>query len=250
MSYKSKVKIFGMIVLFLLATKLLANDYELKDIQTIVSEIEQMHASDGDLEAFSQYLTPKQREDIKALGQTLAANQPGINPNWNEVKGTGSFNLDETLERYTTEGSNGDNHSKITQSDVYIFISSSLSEHTIKNLHQEAERIQAHILMRGFIDNSPKKTIEKRNQIFGDKKQGGFDIDPERFDEFGIKAVPAFVVTAPQQQCLGEQCPSPQFDVVYGEMSLDAALTKIANFGSDNIKEAANNSLRQLRGNR
>lgn len=230
----------------------LADDYSLEEIQNIVSEIEQAHATDsnGDLEVLSKYLTPKQQQDMKELAQTLAANQPSISPNWDQVKGCGTFNLDEIQNRYTTTGEGVKNIQRYQKPEVYVFVSTSLPNQAIKNLHDEADRINAHLVMRGFVKNDPNKTLGKRNEIFGDKQPGRFDIDPESFDTFGINAVPAFVVTGEQEKCVGEDCPGPIFDVIYGDMSLDAALTKIGSFGSVEVKPGAKRYLKQLRGNR
>lgn len=169
-----------------------------------------------------------------------------------------------------------------------VFISGSLPNKTIKNLYEQLDRLEAEdgksekgektkknrreeiekkLLIKGFIGNDLKKTIEKRNEIFGeDSDSGGFDVDPERFDQFGITKVPAFVLA---QECFSnpnnylkkewdgawekrnnsnkreeknenENENEPewdvQFDVVYGEMSVEAALMKLKTSGSEELR--------------
>lgn len=225
--------------LIVITANALADNYSTGEIKHIVSEIEKAHVIDSNNDL-----------DMQELAQTLAVNQPGINSNWDQVKGCGVFNLDEIQRRYTTINTDSKNTEKFTKAKVYVFVSTSLPNQAFKSLHNEALVIDAHFLMRGFVQNNPKKTLEKRNEIFGDKQPGGFDIDPESFDTFAINAVPAFVVTATQEKCVGEDCPGPIYDVVYGDISLDAALTKIASFGSKEIKPGAKAYLKQLRGNR
>ena len=172
-----------------------------------------------------------------------------------------------------------------------VFISGSLPNKTIKNLYDQLDRLEGEggkgrkggkkgieeaekkLLIRGFVGNDLKKTIEKRNEIFGeDSDSGGFDVDPERFDQFGITKVPAFVLA---QECFphpnnylkkewdgawdesnkrdgkNENENEPewdvQFDAVYGEMSVEAALLKIKTSGSEELRPLADTLLSRKR---
>ena len=67
------------------------------------------------------------------------------------------------------------------------------------------------------------------------------------FSQFNIQTVPAVVVTE-QSHCLQEECPTPQFDVVYGDTDLEQALRWIAAKGSEPVKQRASVLLKHYQG--
>lgn len=83
-------------------------------------------------------------------------------------------------------------------------------------------------------------------QIFGEKAEGEFLVDPEAFEKYDIKTVPAVIITEPDN-CFDEHCPPPKFDVVYGDISLEDALKAVSIKGSEAGKKTANTLLKQYR---
>ncbi len=120
--------------------------------------------------------------------------------------------------------------------EVLIFVSLSMPEQSLKLWSQQAEKINGILLLRGLIDNSIQATTQKTVKLFSDSQKGGFNIDPEKFTQYHIKSVPAVVLAK------GED-----YDVVYGDTSLESALEYIAHHGSDLIKKQAANYLKVVR---
>lgn len=98
--------------------------------------------------------------------------------------------------------------------DVFIFVSFSMPQNSLKQWTMQAKKIDAPLLLRGLVDNSMKKTLQQLISIQG--MQPGVQIDPEHFKEFGITKVPAVVLSD-----------GLKFDVVYGDQSLQSALWQI-----------------------
>lgn len=87
------------------------------------------------------------------------------------------------------------NFYKSREGQILIFISSSMSLVNIKSLLEEAKNIGASVLLRGFIDNSFKKTMNYIQEFYRkDENLGGVLIDPASFKDFNIDSVPTFVL--------------------------------------------------------
>lgn len=108
---------------------------------------------------------------------------------------------------------------KVENETVY-FVSFSIPETQLVAVMQEAERNQLPIFIRGLINNDMKTTANAVQYLVQKHGIRGVNIDPMRFDYYGIKAVPALV----------KKCGS-QFDVVYGNGSINHALDLIEREG-------------------
>ena len=115
---------------------------------------------------------------------------------------------------------------------LLIFVSLSMPEQSLKLWAEQAEKINGKLLLKGFIDNSLQATIDETLRIFKEPK-ADFLVHPEAFEKFNINKVPAIVIAKPDD-CLEDDCPTPDFDVVYGDTSLEDALNKIASNGEHN----------------
>jgi type-F conjugative transfer system pilin assembly protein TrbC len=144
---------------------------------------------------------------------------------------------------------------------VYVMVSMSMPESLIMNLWIQAEKIQAPLVIRGFIGNDLKSTQEKILELYGidktayegksideikieaDKhKNKQLDIDPTLFQRFEIKKVPAIVVAkGVASPCMEHDCPVPEHYVVYGDTTLEYALKLV---GEE--KEAWRSELEEL----
>ena len=123
------------------------------------------------------------------------------------------------------------------ESKVLIFVSLSMPEQSLKLWAEQASKVNGKLLLRGFVEDSLQKTTEETLRIFKEPK-ADFLIHPEAFDRFGIEKVPAVVIAKPDD-CLADDCPAPDFDVVYGDTSLEDALNKIASDGEHHQKTAS-----------
>jgi type-F conjugative transfer system pilin assembly protein TrbC len=77
-----------------------------------------------------------------------------------------------------------------------LFLSFSMPKAMLRDYISQGEAQGAHVVFKGFKDDSFKATIAYAAEIFADEEEGipgGFDIDPELFAAYGVTAVPAFV---------------------------------------------------------
>lgn len=130
---------------------------------------------------------------------------------------------------------------------LLIFISFSMPEQSLKLWARQAAKVNGQLLLRGFFDDSLEKTTAKTLALFGQEGNAELLINPEAFSQFNIQTVPAVVVTE-ETNCLKEECPTPQFDVVYGDTDLEQALRWIATKGSEPVNQWASLLLKRYQG--
>lgn len=96
-----------------------------------------------------------------------------------------SFVFQEIVKKDTTLP-----HEKPTEENqLLVFVSFSMGDEMIKTLAEDAAKKGARVLIRGLIENSWQKTLEKLKKI-----QANVDIDPEAFKRFEVTVVPTFVL--------------------------------------------------------
>ncbi|MBI2792172.1 MAG: type-F conjugative transfer system pilin assembly protein TrbC [Gammaproteobacteria bacterium] len=98
-----------------------------------------------------------------------------------------------------------------------VFISFSMPEMSIKQWLQQAEKANAQVYLRGFVENSFKKTINRATLVIKDNSQG-FLLDPKEFEKHKIEKVPAVVFVDDNQEPI----------TVYGDMGLLPAAQLVA----------------------
>jgi conjugal transfer pilus assembly protein TrbC len=118
---------------------------------------------------------------------------------------------------------------------IIIFVSFSMPKESIKGWITQAQKPQASVYIRGLVNNSFKDTKDEVAELVKDQS-GGLLIDPSLFQKFGIMQVPAVVVTK-----------NDNFDVIYGDVSLDYALEKISDSKQGAEKEELLKIIKQLR---
>jgi conjugal transfer pilus assembly protein TrbC len=119
-----------------------------------------------------------------------------------------------------------------TKAQLLVFVSFSMPEQSLKLWAEQAAKVNGKLLLRGFLDDSLQKTTEETLRLFKESS-AEFLIHPEAFEKFNIDKVPAVVIAKPDD-CLEDDCPAPDFDVVYGDASLEDALKSIASHGEHN----------------
>jgi conjugal transfer pilus assembly protein TrbC len=110
---------------------------------------------------------------------------------------------------------------------LYLFVSLSMPEPTLRRLLAQAAQARATVLVRGLSDGSLRKTATRLQALIGDAPVS-VQIDPRRFDQFAVQRVPTFVLTrtATNTECNGSTCQAdPAFLRTSGDVSLDYALT-------------------------
>jgi len=77
---------------------------------------------------------------------------------------------------------------------LMVFISSSMSDQSIKQWAKQAKTLDAELVLRGFINNDFKQTVDFAQRLFLKDKIGGFNIDPFLFKKYAVEAVPLVVL--------------------------------------------------------
>lgn len=101
------------------------------------------------------------------------------------------------------------------QLSIAVFVSFSMPKESIKAWIDQAGKIGAGVYIRGLVNNSFKDTAKAVSDLVQDNK-GGLLIDPTLFKKYVIVQVPAVVLVDKEN-----------FDLVYGDVTLDCALEKI-----------------------
>lgn len=100
------------------------------------------------------------------------------------------------------------------------FVSLGIPEEGLLPMLSDARRFGIPATLRGLLNNDFRQTAEKMFELSKKDKQAGVQIDPTLYQQYGIKAVPALVVT-----CGGK------FDVLYGSLPVQQALEEVRQRG-------------------
>ncbi|PKE27603.1 type-F conjugative transfer system pilin assembly protein TrbC [Rahnella sp. AA] len=100
------------------------------------------------------------------------------------------------------------------------FVSLGIPEEGLLPMLADARRFGIPATLRGLLDNDFRKTASVMFELSKKDKEAGVQIDPTLYQQFGIKAVPALVVT-----CSGK------FDVLYGSLPIRQALEEVRQRG-------------------
>ncbi|EMQ5759666.1 TPA: type-F conjugative transfer system pilin assembly protein TrbC [Proteus mirabilis] len=106
------------------------------------------------------------------------------------------------------------------KNEVAYFLSSSIPEKTLASLIRSAESQGIPVYFNGLIDDSVDKTAKYMLYLVQKYKISGVEIDPNRFEYYGVRAVPALV-----KRCGGK------FDIIYGSGSISGSLSIIDSEG-------------------
>ncbi len=136
------------------------------------------------------------------------------------------------------------------QAPLLIFISFSMPEQSLKLWAEQASKIKAPLVLRGFVENSIQATTQKAFECFGSEGMPELLVDPEAFERFAIETVPAVVAVLDKDASTndeGEPLTEPVFEVVYGDTSLEDALTLMLSRGSTAIQKVVKPFLEMVR---
>lgn len=100
------------------------------------------------------------------------------------------------------------------------FVSLGIPEEGLLPMLGDSTRLGIPATIRGWLNNDLRKTAARMFELSKKQKDIGLQIDPTLFEQYGITAVPALVVTCPGH-----------FDVIRGSLPLKAMLEKIAEQG-------------------
>ncbi|MES4615569.1 MULTISPECIES: type-F conjugative transfer system pilin assembly protein TrbC [Yersiniaceae] len=100
------------------------------------------------------------------------------------------------------------------------FVSLGIPEEGLLPMLADARRFGIPATLRGLLDNDFRKTASVMFELSKKDKEAGVQIDPTLYQQYGIKAVPALVVT-----CQGN------YDVLYGSLPVKQALEEVVRRG-------------------
>lgn len=119
-----------------------------------------------------------------------------------------------------------------------VFISFSMPDDSLRALLRDTVHTGSPLVLRGMVDNSMKRTVERLGDLLGTGKPGkdvvdglapSLAIDPTLFERFRVDKVPAFILpleaAAP---CTPSGCPVPDHLKLAGDVSLVYALGVMA----------------------
>lgn len=128
-------------------------------------------------------------------------------------------------------------------SNILIFVSFSMPKASLRGWIKQAEQINAPVIIRGLVHNSFRYTTKAIMTLASDNR-GGVQLDPTLFKRFHIEKVPAVVIVG--STCLAQET-CKEFNVLYGDVTLDYALKQFAQ-QHDGLSFYAESALQQLKG--
>ncbi len=124
-----------------------------------------------------------------------------------------------------------------------VFISSSMGLELLKTYVRQAKHYGGVLVFNGLPDNSWVKMNKTVTEIVGDEEGVGIQIDPEEFDRFNIKTVPAFVLIKEADLITGTSEEPAEDKVIYdkvtGNIGIEAALCLFAEKGELSLEAEA-----------
>jgi len=140
-----------------------------------------------------------------------------------------------------------------TGPQLYVFVSTSMPDITLKRLLVQASRIKGSLILRGLVEGHMGKTKQKIMQlleadVMGNTQiDGGLSIDPTLFERFDISQVPSFVLTnTPAERCNKTGCPSTDYARLSGDTTIEYALETMAR-EAPAMKQSAQTLLDRMR---
>ena len=128
-------------------------------------------------------------------------------------------------------------------STLKVFVSSSMSTELLKTYVKEAKRYGAVLVFNGLPGNSWVKLNKTVMEMVEDQEGVGIQIDPEEFDRFNIKTVPAFVLIKEADLITGtsEELVEDKiiYDKVTGNIGIETALRLFAEKGELSLEAQA-----------
>ncbi|RYE27418.1 MAG: type-F conjugative transfer system pilin assembly protein TrbC [Sphingobacteriaceae bacterium] len=114
--------------------------------------------------------------------------------------------------------------------DLRIFVSKSMQLAALKHYYIDAAKYGATLVFKGLPNGSFKEILNLVAQLEQESlgQEVNLIIDDEEFDRFGVRSVPAVVLSKISGNCIGlESCPIV-FDKVIGNIGITNALTLFA----------------------
>jgi len=150
---------------------------------------------------------------------------------------------DGVIENKNLTGSGGLGRNYRDSVTLKVFVSSSMGTELLKTYAKEARRYGGVLVFNGLPDNSWVKLNKTVTEIVGNEEGVGIQIDPEEFDRFTIKTVPAFVLIK-EADLITDISEEPAedkviYDKVTGNIGIESALRLFAEKGELGLEAQA-----------
>lgn len=135
-----------------------------------------------------------------------------------------------------------------TKANLLVFVSFSMPEESLKRLAYETAKAGGTLLLRGFVNDNLKATVEASNKLtnLGAEVQ----IHPDLFKDFAVTQVPTFVLSKPgstAQGCEGKTSCTDHLKLV-GDASLRTVLDRMSRESNSTLANLAQASMNRLEG--
>lgn len=112
---------------------------------------------------------------------------------------------------------------------VYVFVSRTVPANSLDRILADAARAGATVVWRGLVGSNMKETFRELRRM-GEVHQASMQLDPTKFRNYGITAVPTTVLAiGADPKCSSGRCTDPgEYYAVSGDVSLEYALEEIA----------------------
>lgn len=160
-----------------------------------------------------------------------------------QSKATAYNTLASFLQNTALQKSGADSQSD-SGNGVIVFVSLGMPVLSLREIITDANRLHVPVVVRGVLNNDFKASAKVLYDVLHPPGQdpipGGVEIDPVWFEGYGIEQVPAVVAAPSGVTCTDKSpCTPDQFDVVYGNVPIEEALSHIVDNGGVGKTEAA-----------
>jgi len=177
-----------------------------------------------------------------SLAHTIESKIPEEDIDW--AKGVAASHQTQSMhhlkEMMQTEGFDQNLRDSVLKPRPFlqIFVSNSIPRQLLKAYAREASRYDGVLVFRGLPQGSFRKITDLVMDISDKNHPCAMQIDDEAFTGFGIRSVPAIVLSKPVDM-FDEQKGEGKFDKVYGNITIKAALELFSESGdlATNAKE-------------
>jgi len=187
------------------------------------------------IDAASQQAMEQSNVVLEAFSQSTPT-LPALPRGYSNPDGLPSIDIGELSRQGHALSGAVDEQTSRYESQILIFISASMPEKAIENYMTSSARIDAALVLRGFINNSLADTRKYLGKLITGISnettpvEPTILIDPTLYERFEVGSVPSIVVTESQiKPCLNLQnCPVPVYHKVGGDIALSWALDYIS----------------------
>ncbi|UNW11119.1 type-F conjugative transfer system pilin assembly protein TrbC (plasmid) [Acinetobacter indicus] len=195
---------------------------------------------DMESKAFQQALEQanKQREIFDQVQIPTHNNFPNVKPEKSPI------DVEAIAEKYKKKVT----AEKARTDGVIAFASFSMPKESLKKLVKDMEKIGGSVIFVGFKGGTYRSMVENVSKL--GLEYGNIQVNPNAFDQYKIKTVPAIVLVKPnaEEKLDLEGCVLPDnYSKVSGDVSLEYALNLMAEKEVSDLKTIAQKYLDQLK---